>query len=140
MYVNWRKNWTNIDIETRPHKCIPQLGKYIEWTKIKELKEVQEKYDFFLGDLRTRNQGIRSILQSKKKKKKKCGLTESVKDLKREEMKHGREWKENWFRKGKKEYKLDMNDYVRVRREEIWKRYSWQMQRRIRARKIKMKI
>ena len=33
----------------------------------------------------------------------------------------------------KEEYKLERNEYVRVRREEIWKRYSWQMQGRTEA-------
>ena len=43
-----------------------------------------------------------------------------MKELEREEMKHGGEWKGN--RKERKEgYKLERNEYVRVRREEIWK-------------------
>ena len=33
-----------------------------EWTKIKELKDVQDEYDIFPDDIRTKSKGIRSIL------------------------------------------------------------------------------
>ena len=61
-----------------------------DWTKIKELKDVQEKCDILL--MIYEQEGKECIPFYKvKEKKKKSGLTESVKELKREEMKHGGE-------------------------------------------------
>ena len=63
----------------------------IDWTKIKELKDVQEKYDLFLMIY---EQGVKEYVpyyKVKKKKVKRSGLMENVKKLKREEMKHGGE-------------------------------------------------
>ena len=62
--------------------------------KMKELKDMQEQYDYFLM---IHKQGIRSILLKRKRK-----TMVQWKELKRKSTKHGRELIENRFRKWKK--------------------------------------
>ena len=55
----------------------------IDWTKMKELKEVHEKYDFFLM---IQEQGVKEYVpfyKVKEKGIKQSGLSESVKELKK---------------------------------------------------------
>ena len=98
--------------------------------------DVQEKYDLFLMIY---EQGVKEYVpfyKVKEKGLKKNGLTENVKELKREKMTHGGKWKKKigpgkegsiltrkeWICKGKKRRRGDMK-----------KKYSWQMQRRTKA-------
>ena len=49
-----------------------------DWTRLKELKDVQEKKKFLPVDMWTSSQEVRSILSSKRNRKKKSVLTGSV--------------------------------------------------------------
>ena len=61
-----------------------------DWTKIKELKDVQEKYDYFLIIY---EQGVKEYVPFYEVKKRQKWFNESVKELKRKEKKLGEEKK-----------------------------------------------
>ena len=78
---------------------------------MKELKDVQERYDFFPMIY---EQGVKEYVPNYnvKEKLKKKGLIERIKELRRKGMKHGRKRKKR-FREGKKT-ELTSNEYVRI--------------------------
>ena len=85
-YKNKRVNYAKAN-----YTAMKRFFNETDWMKIKELKDVQEKYNLFLMMY---EQGVGKYVpfyKVKGKGKKNSGLTESVKELKREEIKHGEE-------------------------------------------------
>ena len=84
-YKKKRRNYAKAN-----YTAMKRFFNEIDWSIMEKLKDVQEKYDLFLM---IHKQGVKEYIPfyEVKEKDKKSGLTESVKELKREEMKHGRE-------------------------------------------------
>ena len=86
-YKKKRRNYAKAN-----YTAMKEFFSETDWMKIKELEDVQEKYDILLMIY---GQGVNDYVPfykvKEKGKKKKSGSTESVKELKREEMKHGGE-------------------------------------------------